>query len=337
MKARGLTGGRAWTAAAAVLLACGSSGKHHDLGSGGGSGQPGSDTGGSGLSGQGGANQAGQDEPHAGTGDGGAPSEPGGASGETDQGGASDQGPLAPLIAAYCAAARSCCSAAGEPLEPLSGCERAFVEQSDNVLLAKTGHVEIDAQALAGCVAAYTEAKATCVLDGVLAACHGIFIGNVAAEGACSDVLECDRSKGPKVCLRIQGSADALGICKTPPRGKDGDACAQSCETDGNCSSNASSPDASVPLTLCHEEDGLYCSLGTSCVPLGATGDECTFDEACGSGGYCDSTCKPLGAAGDACQFDFACGLGLACVNGACVPAPVASEETCVGYPPSFD
>jgi len=284
-----------------------------------------------GMTGHAGANEAGS----AGTG--GSSGDLAGVGGESNVGGASEEGPLAPLIDAYCATARSCCASAGEPVEQLSGCEQAFVAQSDNVALAKSGHVEVDAKALAACVQAYAAAKTSCVLDGVLAACHGIFVGQIAEGGPCSDVLECDRSQGPKVCLRVQGSSADTGICKTPPRGSDGDACAQSCEAGTNCSTNASSPDASVPLTLCHEEDGLYCELGAACAALVATGDHCTFDEACGSGGYCDSTCKAVGRAGDDCEFDYACGPGLACVEHLCAAAPVANGETCVGYPPSFD
>ncbi len=261
----------------------------------------------------------------------------GGNDAASGAGGAPDWGPLAPLIAAYCGAARACCAQAGAPLGSLSGCEQAFANQSDNVALAKSGNVDVEPNALAACVRAYDAAKTSCVLDVALAACHGILVGKIAEGGPCSDVLECDRSKAPKVCLKLQDSSEMLGVCQTPPRGKDGDACAQSCEEGANCSSNVSAPDASVPTTLCYEKDGLYCPIGMACAPIALADDDCVFDEACGSSGYCDSTCKALGQAGDACQFNFGCAAGLACIDDACAPEPVASDETCVGYPPSFD
>jgi hypothetical protein len=341
VKVRGVARCQQWIAAAAVLVACGSSKTHDGGGSsaGGASGQPSSvDAGNGTTSGEAGANEAGTGDAVAGTtGAGGSSAEQAGAGGEPGASGASDQGPLAPLVAAYCAAARSCCASAGAAVEQLSGCEQAFVAQSDNVALAKSGHVEVNSKALAACVDAYVAAKTTCVLDGVLTACHGILVGIIAEGGACSDVLECDRREGPKVCLRVQGSSEQSGICKTPPRGRDGAACAVTCETGANCSTNASSPDASVPLTLCHEEDGLYCALDQRCAAIVAAGGECNFDEACGSGGYCDSTCRAVGRSGDDCNFDYACGPGLACVDDVCRAAPLANGETCVGYPPSFD
>lgn len=261
------------------------------------------------------------------------------AAGETSDGGAAgapDLGALGSLIEAFCSAARACCSTDATPVA-LGDCEDAFVSQSDNVALVAGGKAVVDQRALARCVAAYEKARTSCLQDEVLAACHGVLLGTVAEDGACTDVLECDRSTGPKVCLKIQGSGKNLGVCKTPPRGVSGDPCAQSCEVGSYCSSTTSSPTASVPITLCYEEDGLYCEIGEACTPIVNHGEDCTWDEACGSDGFCDSTCVPLGGTGDACQFNFGCDAGLACISGYCSPEPFASSQACLGYPPSFD
>lgn len=258
-----------------------------------------------------------------------------GQGGEAGELGA-DLGPLGPLIASYCASARHCCTQSGMT-GALDNCEASFAAQSDNVRLVADGKALVDAEALARCVAAYETAGTTCTQEGISAACHGILVGTVADDGACTDALACDRKSGPKVCLKIQGAPGDIGTCKTPPRGLSGDPCAQSCENGAECSSTTSSPDDSVPITLCYEADGLYCELGYSCMPLVGGSQACTWNEACGSGQFCDSTCQPLGQSGDSCQFTFGCADGLSCVAGSCTPAPLASSYVCVGYPPSFD
>src|SRR4051812_22925157 len=259
-----------------------------------------------------------------------------GESGAAGAAGAGDLGALGSLIEAFCGAARACCGMGPAPT-PLHVCEDAFVTQSDNVALVAAGKAQVDERALARCVAAYQAARSSCVQDQVVAACHGILLGTVPDDGACTNVLECDRSAGPKVCLIIQGSGSDSGTCKTPPRGMSGDPCAASCERGSDCSSTASSPDTSTPIALCYEADGLYCPIGESCAPIVSDGQDCRWDEPCGSQGFCVSTCTPTGGSGDPCDLTFGCGPGLACVSGACAPEPLAMSETCVGYPPSFD
>ncbi len=359
MNARSRKRASTWIAAAFVAAACGNAAKHGTSpgGSGGragkgaagatataGAGHAGASIGGGadGPSGGAGANEGGAGDTVSTGGRAGssARGEAGsGAAGETSEGGAAgarDLGALGSLIEAFCGAARACCSADVTRVA-LRDCEDAFLAQSDNVTLVAGGKAEVDEHALARCVAAYDKAQSSCAQDEVFVACHGILVGTVPDDGPCTDVLECDRSAGPKVCLKIQGSDSHLGTCKTPPRGESGDPCAQSCEIGSYCSSTTSSPDASVPITLCYEEDGLYCPLGESCAPIVHHGSDCIWDEACGSDGFCDSTCAPLGSSGDPCQFTFGCDAGLACINGQCSPEPFANSEACAGYPPSFD
>lgn len=309
---------RPWLPALALAAACGNAATGTAPGSAGSAGAGGngfSEGGGSGRAGGGSAGAA-------------------GAAGDTA--GAAGLGPLAPLIEAFCAAARACCSPGGS-LAALDNCEAEFAAQSDNLTLVAGGKARVDKGALERCVAAYEGARTACTQADVLTTCHGILRGTVAEHGSCADVLECDRSAGPKVCLKIQGSGSDLGTCVTPPRGVNGEPCAGSCQLGSECSVTASSPDASTPTTLCFEQDGLYCPIGESCAPIVSDGQDCTWNEACGSDGFCVASCAPLAAAGDPCQFNFGCAQGLACVHGTCAPVPFTGSEACVGHPPSFD
>jgi hypothetical protein len=252
-------------------------------------------------------------------------------------GGEADLGPLGGLIEAFCTTARTCCSMAGLPVQALDHCEDSFLAQSGNVSLVATGKVTLDEAALAACIGAYQQAETSCTIDGIEAACHGILVGSVADNGACTDVAECDRSQGAKVCQQFL-DGDGVGTCQTPPRGQDGDPCSMSCPVDSSCSVTSVSPNATYPTTLCYEADGLYCQGGYSCMPLVDNADSCMAPDACGSGAYCDGeSCAPLIASGGECSFGPACGRNFACENGHCTPTPFANSSACVGYPPSFD
>jgi hypothetical protein len=252
--------------------------------------------------------------------------------------GGAGAGPLDSLVDAFCAAARTCCAAAGMPVGALAACEDGFASQVGSMALVKQGTVAIDASALAACVFAYEAAAVSCNLTAVLADCHGIFKGTLADGAACSDVFECDRSGGPKICLKLQDATDPnVGVCATPERGADGTLCGGSCDLGGDCSTTVSNPDDTYPTAFCYEEDGLFCPFGYGCAPLIDDGEYCDQPAACGSDGLCSSTCVPLRASGDSCQFIFDCAEGLTCDGGFCVPEPVAGDETCAGHPPYFD
>ena len=255
----------------------------------------------------------------------------GGAAGEADL------GPLGGLIEAFCATARACCPGAGQPAQALEHCEDSFLAQSYNVSLVAAGKVTIDSTALGTCIAAYQQAATSCVIDGIEDACHGILIGSVADGGDCTDVAECDRNQGAKVCQKFIDGGD-VGTCQTPPRGENGDPCSISCAVGANCSVTSVSPDDSYPTTLCYEADGLFCRPGYSCMPLVSYGDYCTGSDACGSDGFCNGdTCDALLAPGADCSFGPMCGHESLCENGHCVAMPFANTSSCVGYPPSFD
>jgi len=255
-----------------------------------------------------------------------------GDGGSSDGGEAgAEAGPLSALLRAFCGAARSCCSSR----DALEQCEHNFSAQIDAVALVAAGTLEVNASALTACVAAYQRAKTTCTLSEVRTTCHGLFAGVVPDGGKCSSVVECDRSQAPKVCLRLGDGA--RGTCLAAVRGTSGTACAGSCPRGENCSTTTFAQEASVSIALCHEEDGLYCPIGEGCAPLVADGEACTWNEACGSDGFCVSTCNPRAQLGESCQYDYGCAKGLACNAGKCAEQPFATDDMCQGTPPELD
>jgi hypothetical protein len=157
----------------------------------------------------------------------------------------------------------------------------------------------------------------------------------VADGQPCRSVFECDRSEGPKICLKLQNSADPeVGTCVAPERAAEDDECGASCPLGADCSITASNPDDSIPTAYCHEADGLYCNFGYGCAPILDDGEACDSSDACSAGSVCLSTCEPPKAAGGSCQFIFECAAGLTCELGFCVAEPVASDYTCSGYAP---
>jgi hypothetical protein len=250
-------------------------------------------------------------------------------------GGKAASGPLALFIEAFCTLARTCCDSAGRDLTALRACERDVSETLEVSTLVDAGSVEVDAARLADCVAAYQHAAVTCTLDEIVTACRGVLRGTVVDGGPCRDVLECQRENGAKICLKNRdGAVDPdLGKCTPAPRGASGTACAGSCPVGHDCSTTSSYPDDTSPLSLCYEEDGLFCPLGDACAPIVGDGESCSWNEACGSDGFCLSTCSSRGHTGDVCQYNYGCVEGLTCEAGHCAALPAANDDVCTGHP----
>lgn len=301
---------------------------------GGGSGGASAGTGGSGAAGIGAGGEGASSSGNSGAGGGDAGNEQGGEPGAGGESGV-HVGAFAPFIQAFCETARTCCATAGFPEGALSACEAGFSGHYDAVTSIESGAVTVDAAALSACVAAYAQAGESCNWSAVFADCPAVLRGSVADGESCRSVFECDRSDGPKVCLKLQDSADpAVGVCVSPDRAGADEPCGGSCALDTDCSLTVSNPDASIPTAFCHESDGLFCNFGYGCAPLVDDGEVCDTSAACRSGSVCLSTCEPLKANGATCQFIFECAAGLTCESETCVPEPVASDYTCSGYAP---
>ncbi|HEY3499179.1 MAG TPA: hypothetical protein VGK73_31025, partial [Polyangiaceae bacterium] len=245
-----------------------------------------------------------------------------------------------PLAAVFCATARNCCEAAGQPTGPLAECEAMLAEQNETFRAVKRGTVLIDTDALGACIDSYRDAAANCTRIAPLAACHGIFIGTLADGEPCRDVAECDRSTADKTCEIVQedNPDPYLGTCRTTPRAGLDELCAGDCREGSSCSFTSISGESGFPIDRCYEEDGLYCRSGYGCEELLDDGAECTYGTECGSGNRCDVTCKPLVEPGGECFFTPDCQPGFICVERECVIEPFASSyDTCLGKILYFD
>ena len=244
--------------------------------------------------------------------------------------------PAEPLANAFCAAARHCCDAAGLGTAGLSDCEAQLAVQLLNFELTREGVLEVDAPALDACVAAIEDAATSCALTGLLSLCRQVWHGTKQEGEPCTDVSQCDRTDGPKFCVRNleTGSQSEPGVCAGVPRGQDAQPCSQSCAEGADCSTNFSSFEAEPVTTLCHEADGVYCAFGNdeaTCAPLTARGSPCDSSSQCAAADFCDTTCQPRSAGGEACQFSFGCSADLLCMEGVCADAPLATAELCAG------
>jgi hypothetical protein len=244
-------------------------------------------------------------------------------------------GSAAPLVDAFCAAARACCAQAGRSLDTLARCEQS-AGASYGAAEVADGAIRVDGPAFDACVAAYQRAATSCAFTEVMTACRGIYIGTLSSGDACKQVADCRRDKGPMICEMIittPGVNPTTGICKLAPRGKENDPCIGSCPIGGDCSIGLLSGEPNPPLALCHEQDGLFCDSDQTCHRLNPLGAACFYDWGCGTGNYCDQGCARILAAGAACQYNNSCGPGYTCAAGACAPAPLATDGTCEGLP----
>src|SRR5688572_5018961 len=247
--------------------------------------------------------------------------------------GAGDAGAsLDALRAAFCKAARACCAAAGSPTEPLADCEPEFDRQLDVVALAAKGTVAVDESKLRTCLGHMDELSRTC--QPTEYACASAFSGTLAAGAACDKADECKRSiDQPIVCLKTGVTADSgptAGVCRVIPIGKSGDPCSMSCRKGESCSSTTSTFETDPVLTICREDDALYCDSTRHCASLLADGAACNTS-GCASTSFCSAVCTPRKPEGTACATSTECRGGLRCTNGTCVPIPFATAKLCSG------
>jgi hypothetical protein len=236
------------------------------------------------------------------------------------------------LRAAFCKAARSCCAAAGSPPEPLATCESELDRQIPLFASVVKGTIVVDEVKLRACIARIDEQSRTC--QGPEDVCVEAFSPTLSEGASCDLADECKEPNGqPIACVKILATADSgptPGVCRLIPIGKGGDACAASCPQGKDCSATITGPagTASV-LTICREDDGLYCDSSRHCAPLLADGAPCTTG--CASTSFCSAVCTPRKSEGSACASFAECRAGLACASAKCVPPVFATAKLCRG------
>jgi len=249
--------------------------------------------------------------------------------GTSGTGGASNASELLiPVVKAFCAAARACCSAENVTAE-LDDCESRFPQSDATFAALNRGAATIDQAGLAGCLAAYQQAATKCEANSVLSACQGLVHGTRKEKEKCADVGECAHDTGEVVACVIADQSATEGVCAKVPHAKLGDSCASTCRIGDNCSFTSFGV-SDTGNTYCFEQDGLYCSFEDSkCVAITPLGSACTYDD-CGSANYCDTTCKKRSGLGDSCTQT--CLSSLQCIDGKCVSPSFTVGSTCSGY-----
>lgn len=250
-------------------------------------------------------------------------------------GGAGDPGAIDAMlealneaVGAFCAAARTCCQ--GVPETDLDGCEDAFADQRSTPESIKNGAITLDDAALSRCKAAY-EGSEQCNLNAVVAACHGLYVGQRRVGEPCISGFDCDRSAGAMTCLVSDTSVEKpTGVCAEVPHGQMGESCLTTCYVGEDCSATTTyGGDEASPM--CFEDDGLVCSIETStCQPVLALGEMCLAPDVCGSRAICNSTCDAVSDLGEACGSG--CFHSLQCSEeGECVDPPLSASSACLG------
>jgi len=238
------------------------------------------------------------------------------------------------LVKAFCDGTRTCCQRAGYPLDPLVDCESAFQQQIDVFALVEKGTVTVNSAASQTCIEAFRLASSTCnAAEQRNPACKKIFTGTIAPEAPCEKSEEC--AGDGAICLPSASgptNTPTTGTCKLARRGEVGDACISTCWMGSACGVYHS---VNPQLTVCYEEDGLFCSSADTderCAPLSSIGAPCTSYDSCGTKLLCSpsSVCTERKALGAACSADE-CDVALSCISGTCGAPPVASQKTCNG------
>lgn len=234
------------------------------------------------------------------------------------------------IIGATCDWIRTCCEAAGEPLEPLADCE-AETEARLALFRARTRKNEPIEPAYSDCVAAMQAGARSCGAGRMDDVCGVTFRGLVAEGGACEDVSECAHDGLPVICLRTDSATDDTpGVCRALARVASAEPCLISGNGEGGVTFSTFQSAADVVLAYCDVRDGLYCGTSTRiCQSFIAEGGACE-DEGCAAGFYCDATCKPQKTAGAACAASQEC-AELLCKEAQCGAPLITDGDLCQG------
>jgi hypothetical protein len=294
----------------------------------------------SGGAGNGGASHAGASSGGAENGGSNASGADAGGTGSIDDGGDGSIGGqivtpavLVPLVNAFCATARTCCEKQySDPID-LDDCEAQFGSRNETVPSLLAGAVELDAQGLEACRAAYAAAATSCEMNPVLQACAGVGHGTRGDGESCHLGSECGAAPGPNTCLITEVNSE-VGVCAKVPHATVGQRCTFTCRKGEICNFTTYGQ-ADSTLALCFEDESLFCDYEeeqAKCQPIRATGANCEDDDQCGSQGYCDfggdGKCKARGQLNQDCGI---CVSSLTCVEGKCKSPPFASFNTCEG------
>lgn len=241
-----------------------------------------------------------------------------GCGGSSDGGGPSNENNVSKRVAdAFCAALEPCCQDTGFSKGSCSSLISASARSE--LARADSDNYDFDANAADQCLRDIESAEG-CLFGGASTlgpnteACNDIYRGKLSAGDACESDIEC-----------ADGADCEDGVCGGG-RAAAGEACTQTCSTDGGtefCIGN----DLDGPR--CFTSDGLYCGDAEVCEEQAPLGGDCTGDSACREGNRCiSSVCETPRGQGESCFLTSECADDLYCASGSCAPR-LGEGESC--------
>lgn len=238
--------------------------------------------------------------------------------------------------AAFCGAARSCCTKEGLDIAGLAGCETEAVRQLNPLQALERGTAKAVEPAFSECVAAWQALGDSCQPSDAFAVCNSAFAGTAQVGEPCRNVVDCVRGTTPLACIKHQENPDEpspeLGVCRNLVQAAEGEPCLVS-TTSNDFGVTYTTPEASPPLGHCSAEDGLYCPFAQRvCAPFAKADAPCSSTEQCAPGlGCAGDTCSALEPAGEPCTSSQECAAGTLCRDGQCTVPPFAHDDLCEG------
>ena len=259
------------------------------------------------------------------------------SSGSNSGGGQSQGGPVpqdqlgARVAAALCAGLEACCQSRVWAFNA-AHCEAA-ARQSAALFVGHSGtcppETTYDAEAAGECVQQMQSIIASCGDLGTFppAICDLLCKATQSIGGSCQSNTACVQpATGQAFCDFSTGQ----GVCTLVPRGKLGDACTLTCESES----------CGAPTTpTCYRDDGLYCAGDSTChqlVPIGGgcpsgSGVECGDGLSCAGGFTCQPP-PPLPPIGADCAESLLCDTGAYCNAAGVCEAKKPAGAPCTGY-----
>jgi hypothetical protein len=238
------------------------------------------------------------------------------------------------LANAFCDNIGGCCQAAAIAFD-LASCKANILSTvSQGLAREMSPNIRYDANAAGACVAAYASGVKSCKpSNSIDTACSRVFVGSLPAGAPCSLDDECARPTGGTAFCDggdstnggPSGTCSAASASATSAHGKLGESCAASCPSGDTCTVTSAGGGTGTPspaMSVCYSDDGLYCSVDTTCQPLIAVGQPCSFD-GCVNGAFCGAGVCTAGKADGA-----ACGIDSECAGGSCLSSGAPSAGT---------
>jgi hypothetical protein len=266
----------------------------------------------------------------------GAPSGAGTAGTSSGAGATGSSSSASDYAAAFCGAARSCCTKEGLDIAGLAECEAEAVRQMNPLQALERGTAKAVEPAFSECVAAWQALGDSCQPSDAFAVCSSAFAGTAQVGEPCRNVVDCVRGATPLACIKHRENPDdpspELGVCRNLVQAAEGEPCLVS-TTSNYFGVTYTTPEQSPPLGHCSAQNGLYCSFAERvCTAFAKAGEPCSSPEQCAPGlGCTGDTCNPLAPAGEPCASSQECAAGTLCRDDQCTVPPFADDDLCDG------